>query len=308
MRQLTFRATAAPGFIDLAECLSQVNRKAFKQGYVYAVESFVWDGGAGSSVSIQSLPTSWTVYNSWLKAKGLWNKMNRLAVAGVPGNAYPKYHDFKVFFEEQHYLSRTSISTNLLPRDGGMNLFSNVGREWNYSQYVEPNLGGSAPELEFASHMLGADSAVANVALSTDGSNAIIQMYGDTRRTIGQKEPEIPFDSSQSWATDLFDTGEVIDEIAHHLLIMNDEPPYGHALDAQSGDNPIYVGGSESGVDGHRLVDMTPVAAEVIYSPGGEIPLGLLKVSGTENGVLTVNVAPGTYNGCAALPMAKVPT
>ncbi len=307
VRQLTFLPDDQ-GYCDLAECLSQVNRQAYSQGYVYLVESFAWQHPAGGDCNIVSLPTSWTVYQSWKKAKRLWDKMNREAAQGLGRNAYPAYHDYKVFMDVAHYLGHTSISSNLLPVDGGGALFSNIGREWEYSQYVDATAGGSAPARERCGHMLGDDSTVANGALATDGSNAIIQMYGDTRITVGEAEPELPGDASGSWATDLMDDGGTSSDVVQHLELKNDAPPYARALDSQGGDNPIYVGGSESGMTGHRLATIVPQGAETVYAPGGEVPLGLLQVNGTDGGKLTINLAPGVFQGIAAMPMGKVQT
>lgn len=310
VRQLTFLVgDGSPYYIDLAECLSQVNRQAYRQGYVYLVESFTWQHSAPppavSSVNMISLPTSWTVYQSWKKSKRLWDKMNRQA----SGIAYPAYHDYKVFMDRVHYQGHAGVTSNLLPVDGGLNLFSNVGREWHYSQYVTPTSGGSAAAAENCAHMLGPDDATNNVGLGVDGSWAIIQAYGATRVTVGLDEPQLPGDASASWQTELFDTGEVESDIVQHLEHYNDQPPYAHALDATSGaDNPIYVGGSESGLTGHRLATVVPIGTETVYAPGGEVPLGLLQINGTDGGKLTINLAPGVYKGIAAMPMGKVST
>ncbi len=298
-------------YIDLAECLSQVNRQAYSQGYVYLVESLSWSGagGAPGPMHMRCLPTSWTVYQSWKKAKRLWDKMNREGSKGLGRNAYPAYHDFKVFFDAAHYLGHTSVTSNLLPRDGGGVLFSNIGREWTYSQYVHPKDDAAASAPENCCHMLGADDATNNAALGVEGSWAIIQAYGATRVTVGLEEPQLPGDASGNWQTDLFDTGEVSEDIINHLEYFNDQPPYAHAIDATSGaDNPIYVGGSESGQTGHDLIRLEPIATETVYGPGGEVPLGLLAVAGLQTGTLTVNLAPGGYKGIAAMPMGKVST
>jgi len=220
-----------------------VNRQAYSQGYVYLVESFTWQHStpppAVSSVNVISLPTSWTVYQSWKKAKRLWDKMNR-----QPGVVLPAYHDYKVFMDAVHYQAHVDLITNLLPVDGSLAAFSNVGREWQYAQYVG---------------------------------------YGDTRTTVGLEEPELPGDASTSWQTELFDEGETFTDLVNHLEGHNDQPPYAHALDAQGGDDPIYVGGSV-------------------------VPLGLLNINGTNGGKLTINLAPGVYKGIAAMPMGKVST
>ncbi len=304
-RSLTFQiADNTPKFIDLGECLSLVNRRLYRQGYLYALDSMAWRPAvAAADIDVLSLPCNWGVLNSWVKAKALWNKVNRQA--GISGRMYPKYHDFKVFFDAAHYISRTSISTNALPVDGAGALYSNVGREWDYSMFVSAN---TSPPGEDACHMLGDDSAVANGALGTDGSFAVIQGYADTRITVGAEEPELPGDVSVSWQTNLFPEADVNTDILHHLEHVNDRPPYGHALDAQGGDNPIYVGGSESGAGGHQLALIAPQMTETAYAPGGEVPLGLLKIQPAGAGTFVLNLAPGVYNGVAAMPMGKVQT
>ncbi len=304
VRQLTFLiGEPGPDYIDIAECLSLVNRQLYRQGNVYLVESFTWQHDTGGDCGLISLPTSWTVYQSWKKAKRLWDKMNRQA-----GVAYPAYHDFKVFFDEVQYQARTGITSNLLPVDGGLNAFSNIGREWVYSQFVQAITTGDPSAPENNVHMLGDDTNVNNVPLVASGSNAIIQMYGDTRVTVGAEEPNLPQDAEDSWAVELFDDGETLHDVAEHLQLHNDEPPYGHALDAQGGDDPIYVGGSVSGSSGHRLATILPMSQETVYAPGGEVPLGLLKVNASVGGKLSINMAPGMYQGIAAMPMGKVQT
>ena len=304
-RQLTFQiADNTAKFIDLAECLSLVNRRLYKQGALYGVESFSWRAAvAGLDMDVISIPTNWAVFQSWVKAKFLWDKVNRQPE--IDRSQFPKYHDFKVFFDAAHYVSRTSISTNQLPIDGGGALFSNIGREWDYSQYVSAD---ASPPQEDACHMLGGNSVVANAALGTDGSFGIIQGYSETRVTVGAQEPELPGDASVSWQTNLFPEAEINTDILHHLENVNDRPPYGHALDLQGGDNPIYVGGSESGTGGHQMVLIAPQATESAYAPGGEVPCGLLKIQPAGPGTFTVNMSPGSYNGVAAIPMGKVET
>lgn len=295
---------ANPQFIDLAECLSIVNRRLYRQGYLYAVESLAWrPAAAGADIDVISVPCNWGVLNSWVKAKALWEKVNRQS--GLSRKAYPKYYDFKVFFDAAHYISRTSISSNLIPIDGAGNPFSSVGREWDYSQFVSAN---TSPPGEDACHFLGGDSAVANGAIGSDGSFSVIQGYADTRITVGAEEPQLPGDASTSWQTNLFPEADAATDIIHHLENVNDRPPYGHALDIQGGDNPIYPGGSESGSGGHQLAIIAPQTTEVSYAPGGEVPCGLLKVQPAAAGHFIVNVAPGRYNGVAAMPMAKVQT
>lgn len=305
---LKFQLAEASGqYIDLGQCLSLVNRRLYRQGYVYRVESFAWSpGGNATQISVASIPTTWVAYNAWVKAKALWSKMNRES-----GISYPKYHDFKVFMDILHYTNMaldSYSSINLIPRDFGGALYSVIGAEWAYSQFVTPQAGGSAAAGENCVHMLGDDTGTNNAALETDGSHAVIQGYADTRVTVGLREPELPGDASVSWQTELFDAGEVEVDVINHLEIKNDQPPYAHGLDVQGGDNPIYPGGSESAVNGQWCVNIVTTQGETTYSPGCDVPLGLLEVNSSSIGILEVKLAPGRYHGVAALAMGKVQT
>ena len=272
---------------------------------VYAVESFVWrPTSSKADMDIISIPTTWIAYNAWVKGKALWDRMNRQT-----GVRKPKWHDFKIFLNTTMYSAATSAFTgNPLPRDGAGALYSTIGAEWAYSQYVSPVAGGAAPASEKAVHMLGDDTGAANASLATDGSVSLIQGYADTRVTVGDHEPPLPGDASASWQNDLFDTGETQSDIVEHLEDKNDAPPYAHAVDLEGGDNPIYPGGSDSAGGGQQLALVTPVDVETVYAPGGEVPCGLLFLSPASAGHFEIRMAAGTYNGVAALPMQKVPT
>lgn len=305
-KQLTFVVgDNTPRFVDLAQCLSVVNRRFYSQQYLYAVESFVWRPAvAGADLDVVSIPSSWPVFNAWVKAKALWDKVNRQS--GLPKRMYPKYHDFKVFFNAAHYAGAPFTGGgNLLPVDGADAAFSSTGAEWVYSQFVS---GNTSPPGEDCCHMLGDDLVAANAAQATDGSFGIIQGYADTRTTVGLEEPELPGDASVSWQTNLFPEADEQTDIINHLEGFNDRPPYAHALDAQGGDNPIYVGGSESGGGGHQLAIIAPQTTETAYAPGGEVPCGLLLIQPAGAGRFIINVAPGMYNGVAAMKMGDVPT
>ena len=136
----------------------------------------------------------------------------------------------------------------------------------------------------------------------------MIQGYADTRVTVGATEPDLPGDASDSWQTELFDAGEVEQDVVNHLETFNHKPPYAHGVDIQGGDNPIYPGGSESCVNGQWCVQIVTTQGETTYAPGCDVPLGLLECNASSPGVLEVKLAPGRYHGVAALAMGKVQT
>jgi len=312
-RQLWFNLpyNLGGGFIDLAQCLSQVNRRLYSQNKTYYVGGFqfipnvAWSAGAVSSVDIDVVGNTWTSENAHKKAFALWKKMNRQTDVDQG-----TWSDFKVFYDAAHYLGcGNPYATNLQPLDGAQAVFSSTGAEWDYSKFVSPTAAAGVATTD-TSHMLGDDSAGANPALSTDGSHAIIQGYADTRTTVQEFDPAVPGDASTNWMTNLFDDGDTMGDLVNVQENDNDQPPYGRALDAAGGDNPIYVGGSESGAGGQLLTRMRITSAgDTGVGPGGEVLAGLLKVSfagadSGESGLLGVTLLPGNYKGVAAVELS----
>lgn len=296
------------GYIDIAQSLSQVNRKGYSQNKTYYVEGYqvipaaAWGPGV-ASVDIDVVGNTWTTENSHREAFRLWKKMNRQT--GIDQGTWA---DFKVFMDRTHYLTcNNPYSTNLTPIDGAQAVFSSVGAEWEYSLYVSPTAAAGVSTVN-ACHMLGDDETGNNANIGptgADGSHAIIQGYADTRTTVQDQDPLVPGDASNNWMTNLFDDGDTMSDLVNVQETDGDRPPYGHAIDAPGGDNPIYVGGSESGAGGMLQTRMRLTnAGDTGYGQGGEVLAGLLRVGfASESGntaLLCVNVAPGTYQGVAA--------
>ncbi len=312
-RQLWFTIPYNLGsnYIDLAQCLSQVNRKGYSQNKTYFVEGFQfvpgasWTAGQVASCDIDVVGNTWTTENAWTKARALWKKMNAQTDIDLG-----TWAEFKVFMDVAHYQGMVNpySSINLLPIDGAQAAFASTGSEWDYSVFVSPALAGTPTAIEKAAHMLGPDSGAANsnISAACSGSRGIIQGYGDTRTTVHQTDPLVPGDASTSWMNLLFDDGDNMGELGNVQENDNDQPPYAHALDAPGGDNPIYVGGSESGTGGQMMTRIRVTSAgDTCLGQGGEVLAGLLKVSfvgadSGESGLLCVNLAPGRYQGVAA--------
>ena len=308
-RQLWFSLPHNLGstYVDLAQCLSLVNRKGYSQNKTYFVEGYQfvpgvsWTAGSVSTLDIDVIGNTWTTENSHRKAFALWKSMNRQT--GVDQGTWA---DFKVFMDNAHYLGAgNTYATNLQPIDGAQAVFSSTGAEWDYSLFVSPTAAAGVSTTN-ACHMLGPDDAGNNVTLGTDGSHAVIQGYADTRTTVQLFDPEVPGDASTNWMTQLFDDGDTMADLVNIQEGDNDQPPYAHAIDAPGGDNPIYVGGSESGVGGMLQSRIRCTSAgDTCFGPGGEALAGLLRVSfggadSGESGLLCINLAPGSYQGVAA--------
>lgn len=309
-------------YLDLFRGLSLLNRRLYRQGQYLFVDSVDWEVDAGqanpSEVTITQIPNTWISKNAHGKAYRLWRTMIKQATDEVEGltSAKPKWHDFKIFFNADHYEGVTSSYDGKSPMTGfagGSALVapSIANCEWVQAQIVIPpsNLDADPAE-EFSLHMLGDDSAVVNAFIDCSGSKAIIQGYADTRITVSNDgEPPLPGDASTSWMVEMFDDGGTYSDIVQDLETFNDQPPYATGDDIQAGDDPIYMGGSGTGSFGmpFALLRSQPyiagMAAPVVSVPGGELFCGLCKAYSNAPGVLVFNIALGTYKGVAAIPV-----
>ncbi len=297
------------GYIDIAQCLSFVNRRQYEQGKCYYVESIkaITSPGAAAGASygfqFSTIPDTWVTANAWVKAHALWDQMNQKVLEDNP-SVQGKWAQFITFMDVAHQNGGSGTAgpnLNLLPVDTGGNKI-NTG-EWAVSEYVfpqhtvDPATGLPLAADEATCHMLGDDDG--DVTAGTLASGGIIASYQDTRARV-QIAPDVPADMSISWMTLLTDDGSQEPELADVIEAANDEPPY---------DRDDYVGGSANW--------SLPVTAGLgyvsAYSPeemfsGFKVPLGLIKVDVTANGEATTSqqvafeltLAKGHYKGVAA--------
>ena len=232
-------------YIDTAQCLSQINRKLVRQGHVFKIKGmrfFAYNSSANAvTYQISALPRTWVMFNAYKKARSLWNQMNLEAVDALGEGNLPKYYDFKVFMDREHFGNShvaTDNSThgtlfgNLLPIDSGEDTLAQG--DWVYSKF---ETSASTP-LEMNIHMLGAHSDAAGAAegssgrdLPNDGGSiggvlAYQQSRGAafTGEDLAGLDQNIDLDSP--WAQ-LFAGDTQMQEVLTDLHGDNDGPPYG---------------------------------------------------------------------------------
>ena len=90
--RLSFEGTGgATKYIDIARALSIINRKFYRQGVYYYVNSVELYNNEDAFVDLHTLPDTWITKNAWNRGFGIYQNMT--AQSDV---ARPKYHDFKV--------------------------------------------------------------------------------------------------------------------------------------------------------------------------------------------------------------------
>jgi len=317
-------------YLDLGQVHALCNRFATRQGYEYVVQSLEIgvNGGGNFTASIYRLPEHWPCINAWEKTMRHWKEQQDESArdSGLESTE-ARYRDFKVHFDQGHVTA--GVANNLIP--AGFDIGSLVGSnyEWNMSQVVLPNAGGSVAPTEVYLHMLGADTH-ATPLLST--SCGVIQAYAESRSRPQRTDPNIvDVDADATLYGAMENVAEIVDDVIENFQEHNHVPPY---LIGYDGIYEFYPGGSLQGIgpaDGGgathpgQLLDVLAVNANHNYNSdtmGGFVaPCGLVKIEYSANGVLPgsppapgmpplsfwmkVILAPGEYKGVLAQSMQE---
>ena len=251
-------------YIDVAQCLSLMNRKLVRQGQLFRIKGMrVWSSDTDSiRFKVACLPTNWVVRNSWVKSRALWNTMNATAAEEAGGTTiFPKYHDYKVYLNAAH-----KTDGNIIPVDADGNQLSQTGAEWVYSEFAD---SGATSDNYFVK-MLGAHEVSGDVSNYTTVS--IIEAYRQSRVQPQATDPTLPDDILESPWLKLFGDDDQTSDVITNLNEDNDAPPYPPA---------VYVGeGTDDGgfTVGTGTIGKETAAAGITTVNSFVAPLGLLRV------------------------------
>lgn len=281
---------ASTQFIDIAQALSILNRKFYRQGVYYYVNSVEIYNNETGVVDLHTLPDTWVTKNAWNRAFKLFQKMNALVDPPISGIGRPKYHDFKVYMSNRHQ-SAGSTTPSLYDINAAHTPFN--PDDWDYSQFVsaDDDQDGSANADEFYVHMLGDHQGSANNWTSV----GLIKSYGESRARVQASSPVVPNAAVTDPLVNVFDfsSEEQMNDIIDNLDNANDETPYNDTHYVGQGGHMQHVAriGTEVGV------------GRVGRAAGFCAPMGLICVD--PHGVNTafrvvLNLAVGTYHGVYA--------
>ena len=296
---LSYTVPNGSSYIDIAEGLSQVNRRAYRQGMEYAVGKIAFGYAANPqavlnvSLAVGTAGNTWVVHNAWKKAYAHWIAQQRRARRLIGKSAKPTWEDFKVYLDDAH---RAGTSLGVLAGDGGA-----VGTgEWDYSVlHIQDDSHAIA---EWYMHIIGGDVG------STD--RGLILGYQQSRATVQAEDPELPAEYSSNMYTALADDlDDVAPAVADDMEDENDEPPYDHD------DYP----GSDTNSDSPWTQDFALAGSTVPLGvvPGFVAQCGLVKFNLTARDAqggagatapstnVAVHLVPGSYKGVLASPMGQ---
>ncbi len=296
---LTYQIGNGNSFVDIAEGLSKVNRKLYRQGMEYAVGkvTFGYQANPGQILNVSlgayTAGNTWTVHNAWKKAYAHWSAQQRTARRLIGQSAKPTWEDFKVYLDDAH---RIGTIPDVLAGD---NQAVQSG-EWDYSRLIweaDNNVIG-----EMYLHLIGGDVSTTDWGL--------ILGYQESRATVQPTDPELPVEfSNNMYALMATDENLVADEVANNMEDENDQPPYDYD------DYP----GTDANCDSPWLQQFAAAAPGVPVAtlPGfvaqcGLIRFQLLAHDVSDGGVGTaptttiqVHLVPGSYKGVMAAPMGQ---
>lgn len=284
--------TASPNFtskyLDIAQCVSIVSRRAYRQGHNWAVAQIKIMTANPSAVIIEKIPENWISIQAWQKAFALWQKHNGQVLKDNP-SLKPKYYDFKVGFDSSQIFSNNLLPHYKDPSTGTITPFT--AGEWVQSCVQMPNDPTTGLTDEQFLVMTGPGNSA---------RNPIIEAYAQSRAAVNASEPALPAGYDTNWMVQLFDSGENFEEIAADLQADNDVPPYPQFE---------YVGSLGPVVHDYVTLTTTSVGGQTI-AKGGMFPCGLIKFgfsSGvTQNYIIQIDLVPGSTRGYMATPMLKM--
>ncbi len=293
--------------VDIPRCLSLMNRKLFRAGYVYSLDSIQFSVhedlfAAPNEIEVWKIPEIYNAHKAYTLAYNQWKKQrSEVAESGEVENTgrsiMGKWSDFKLWYNENH---KAGDYVELLPAAIDAGVWSVIsGGEWNRAEIVYYDASNTAREMQIG--MLGDDN--------TPNYGGAIEAWGDVRAGILTPDPLIYDDYSVSWIGHLGPAAEDLEQPVEDLIQdENDLPPY--LFEADPANDPKYVGASTVASDGvpHSL-SLVNTINEDIHVSGGLFPLGMFVVkvpastasSGEFN--MMMSVTRGAYKGVAALKM-----
>ncbi len=299
-RVLSFLVPGGDSYVDIADCLSKVNRRAYRQGMKYAIGKIEFAFIANQAqisvlgLAVKTAGDTWVVQNSWKKAQAHWLQQQRRARKLIGQSAKPAYEDFKVYLDDAHRAGDACLcvdSENDVVSPG----------EWDYSVLIWEADDHSIDECFL--HLIGGDVA------ATD--KGLILAYQQSRATVQAESPDLP----NEYSTNLYalmgaDQDAVADEVADNMEYRNDETPY---------DQDDYPG-NDTNAD-HPWIQELQVASAGMPNAtldGFVAECGLLKFElnaydanavpvdlGNSKVGVFVTLVPGSYKGIMAKPMGQ---
>ncbi len=269
--------------------MSTINRKFYRQGVYYYVNSVELYNNSDGVVDLHTLPDNYVTKNAWNRGFGIHQKMN--AQSDTPR---PKYNDFKVRMSTLHAADGSNTMDPDMYSINGSST-SHSPDEWVYSELTTMESDGGLAD-EFTLTMLGDHVGPQHNRTSV----GLIKSYAETRsQPDPDGQPYVPNAGNTDPLANLFDASEdnATANINDNLNDNNDQTPY---------DADGYIGRNDSHMQQVARLSTTAVVGRVAKASGFCAPMGLIcvdahsTIAGDDNWRVVINLAAGTYHGVYA--------
>ncbi len=270
---LNFRETNLPGngvYIDLAKCLSMVNRQLVRQQGMHRVKKMrIWAFDSAENnplpfeVSVSGAARNWPTTAAMKKVHTLWQEQQDRAYDAVGSDDIKaRWSDFKVMLDEQHRQDGDITPLTGVSAGGSRDSF-HTG-EWDYSKIVyEWDNAGAIVLSEPMLHIVGPDNGATNKGIVEQFNHICIKP---------EEGPDLPTNIGNNIYTLGHESyGETTEEIIENLNVENDSPPYSSAfLPGASGNgDELYQ---------YHWAAAPATQANVVTIPAFDCPNGLMNV------------------------------
>jgi hypothetical protein len=323
---MTFAFTADGGgavtssYIDLSQVASLLNRRFYRQGINWAVAGFKFLTAStfAGQVSVNKLPNTWVMSNSWEKGFRHWQRMNNDALAESE-SVRPKFLDFKIYADANHH--SLGYGANLLPVAVGDHIVASATEpgEWEPSKFQIPDTTTASGVQDREVIAVGANYP----GVGPSGLNAVslIEGYAASRALPEINDPNTPTDAlrvdgstPQNWIAATFSDGtQQTDAVLTDMVTENNQAPYPYEDDTIHIDT-MYPGGANqtTGLQIHSIETITATTiGGVTRVKGGNFPCGLISVDTINTGdsagvVIQIDLVPGNHRGYLCEPMTEM--
>ncbi len=229
-------------YVDLAQCVSLMNRKFIRQHQQFAVAGIELVSNGSGTVNVSRLKNDWVTTNALEKAYHIWRESQDQVLDDNP-SIKATYNDFKVFMDATHAAEGAAsngwpIGYDTLADAQGVS--ASALYDWEYSEIQIPNDPNPGDTEGYYLHVCGPDNAAAP-------SKGIIQGYAESRSRPQSRDPNVVGGSPTgpiSWMVEAFDDGDNLPEITADVMAENNSPPY--IIDGPASEFEFYPGGSEN--------------------------------------------------------------
>ncbi|AXQ65371.1 MAG: hypothetical protein [Circular genetic element sp.] len=304
--------------VDSAALLSEVNRRAYRQGMEYAYDSlemFQNQAGAEAVLSVYRLPQTWVTTNAWVKTFHAWKDQRDSALAESDSwSVEAKYSDFKCYYNISHATGSTpgGVTLNIadcidvMTRAEAQAVDPDARSEWMYSEVTVPTTSGDwtsgAQDMQVG--ILGPDVGV---------YAGMIHNYALSRARPHPADPSTVDGAEEGLFNRMRSAPPAYaEDIIEDVMDRNEAPPY--IVGGLDSAEEFYLGGSNSPLTdykGTRVDRLICTASSILTSDSTRAftaYCGLIYIfnDSEEDVEVQLTFTPGNYKGVAARPMQDV--